>query len=220
MGIRTLTLALAFAAGTASASNLLSFAFSDLNGAVRLGSRTPVFTADWSDQLDLVTNGDVSRLVGSGGTALFDASLDSALANLSIRIDVLNITPDGADGTGVFSIIDADGDALTGTIAGEWNVLAGTLLFFHGEITGATIAPSDGVNDATFDGSAGGSFPSPIRTDGLTGGLTLILNPLVSSPLTTGFEGASTEAGGILVPGAGTLLLPGLVGLAASRRSR
>ncbi len=112
------------------------------------------------------TYGEVSRIVPVAGQAKYDNDVANGYvgswfnlgtsAGVAVSMSISNITAATADGSGSFTVIDADGDTITGNFSGTWLNLGGAAAFagnassvFFNDITAA---------DTTFDGPSGGNF--------------------------------------------------------------
>ena len=111
---RIAAVAVVAAAGSAaSADVILTFGFNDLVGSYDGSSQ---FAAVSGTGSNFSTSGDVTSFVGMGGTANYLPGFASG--SVAVSIDVTNKVGNTADGSGSFSIVDADGDILSGTISG------------------------------------------------------------------------------------------------------
>lgn len=216
----TTIIALAAAGSLASAGSVISsFGYTDLDGSFDSG--TGVFTASAADIVGLQSSGDVSRLLGGGtGTAESDAGfLGLSDADFVIELEIFNITATSADANGIVSIVDADGDTLTASIQGSWDIVSPFgFMFFNGSSSDFSFTDV-GTQDGTFDGGSSGSFSIADLTSQLFDGAVSIL---LRNPGGFGgdFSELSTEADGILIPTPGALAIAGLgvAGMAARRR--
>ncbi len=219
--------ALAGVAGMAASANaitILSFTFSDLNGAFAPSSATTgQFSAGSSNSGGLFTNGDVTSLVAPGGSALYGGAGGVAPGIVDIQLSMTNINTGAltADGLGTLTILDADGDILSGTVMGNFFGSPGGGTFFNGALSNVTIVDGGAV-DPTWNGPNGGSFDRSLggAPQPYTG---FIINLFVNSTgnfFQTAFSGSSTQASGELVPAPATLAALGFGVMALGRRRR
>lgn len=206
-------------AGAAQAEVVLTFGFTDTSGSYDTGTST--FSAVSVDTPEFSTGGDVTRLAAPGGTAEFDTGFASggSSAAFAMSLDVTAKMAGTAKGAGSFTITDADGDTVTGTISGDWISGGGDIVFFNGLITDV-ILTDVGTLDGTFDGPSSGSFGLDIAGQPLEGALVSLFIATGSGFFDTGFSGVSTQVDGVVIPApAGVLALTG-IGLMAVRRRR
>lgn len=211
---RTMLIAVAGLAASATVANaqaILTFAFSDVDGSFSVSDGL------FSGRSNATTSGDVTRLAAPGGTALFNPGFAGGVADFSFDIDVMLTTPSTADGTGSFSIVDAQGEALTGDIEGEFTTL-GSFIVFRGLLSGVQF--NDVSGDGTFDGPSGGSFGTDLPGNPPFTGAFVELFITDSGFFVRDFSGVSTQVIGEIIPAPASLALLGLGGLAATRRRR
>lgn len=202
--------AFAAIAGSASGAVILTYGFTDLDGSY--DHPTTSFQAISNGN----TSGDVSRLAAPGGTADYNPGF-AAPANVAIHLSVFNKVGNLAQGSGTFSIFDADGDELHGNIDGVW--IGGTLgVYFNGDLSNVVL--DNNSPDATFDGPNGGSFSDALPGIPPYEGTFIQLFIRTGGFFTRSFGGVSVQASGEIVPGAGSIALLGLAGLGAMRRRR
>jgi len=210
------------AATTASADVVLTFGFTDMSGQFDLdpgGGPGGQFGARAVDTAVLRTAGDVSRIAVPFGTAVYDDGFVSALdpADVILSISVFNVLGGPiptAEGLGEFTIIDVDGDTISGDIDGLWLLIGGGI-FFNANLTNVVITSDDN----SFDGPAGGSIDvSDLGV--LEGANTVLLTNPVLGFFDTTFRDVSTQFSGELLPTPGAMALLGLGGLVATRRRR
>jgi hypothetical protein len=215
------TLALALAAGCslATAGNVLSsFSYTDLDGAFDSG--TGIFSANAANNADLQSGGDVSKLFGGGsGTAQFDTGFFGLSdADVTIELEIFNITATSADATGIVNIVDTDGDTLSASIQGSWDVVGPFgFMFFNGVSSDYTFTDV-GQQDGAFEGVSGAFSILQIADQLFDGALSIVLrNP---GGFGGDFEGVSTQADGILIPTPGAIVIAGLgvAGMSSRRR--
>ncbi len=209
--------ALIVAAGTASAAMaqpIISFGFTELSGAyTAIDATSGTMTANAVDNASLQSAGDVTRLVGSMGTADFDDGFKSIGGDVSITINVTAIAANSANGSGSFTLTDADGSTISGDINGTF--ATNGFVFFNGNLSNIVINAAD--ND--FEGTAG-SFNTTFANPGPYYGALVQLTFGAGSAFASDFSGSSTEASGLILPAPGAMALAGLGGLVAIRRKR
>jgi hypothetical protein len=208
------------AASAASAQQtILTFGFTELNGSYSVGSG--IFSAVGVDQgvgSPLRTSGDVSRLQGPTGTAVYSPGTGNNRVNVALAVSgILGTT---ANGAGTIQVLDINGDILSATVQGQF-IANGPAVFFNGLLTNASFTSVSGDN--TFDGPSGGSFPLTFAP-ALPPYTGAIIQLYVGSPgnfFSGNFTGVSTQVSGAIVPGPASLAAMGL-GLAAfgGRRRR
>lgn len=203
---------LAASATFANAQTILTFGFTDVDGSFRVSDGV------FEGRSVAGTSGDVSRLAAPGGTAQFNPGFAGGTADFSFDIDVmLTATPGIADGTGSFTIIDAQGESLVGDINGTFNQL-GSFIVFQGLLSGVQF--NDVSGDGTFDGPSGGSFGTDLPGTPPFEGAFVELFISRGGFFDRDFSGVSTQVIGEIVPAPASLALLGLGGLAAARRRR
>ncbi|MBX3364359.1 MAG: hypothetical protein KF866_06290 [Phycisphaeraceae bacterium] len=211
-------------AGTAATATVtLTYGFTDLSGAYAMNDPSnPNLGGSFSAMAGVTSAGDVTRLATPGGTATFldDFVNRNAFADVAINISVFNRVGMLAQGSGTFTITDADGDQLIGDIDGTW--IGGSLgVYFNGDLSNVRFVNVSTVNN-TFDGVDGGSFGMDLP------GQEPFIGAYVQLFLRTGnmgffgrdFSGISVQAAGEIIPAPGSLALAGVAGLLAIRRRR
>lgn len=213
--IRSSVLALIASAGVAAfpaaATVIVSFGFTDLAGTYSGG----VFsTADDAD-----TSGDVTRIEAPSSTADYNVGFSGGTAAVTTSVSVFGIIGNTASGVGSFTITDANGDVLTGTITGTW-IGSGLGIFFNGDLSGVYFDGTNG-DGQFFDGPSGGSFDytSLSGIPPYEGAIVQLFVP-VAGFFSSDFTVESVQVLGEIVPGSGPLAILGLAGFAASRRRR
>lgn len=211
-------LALASIAGADVA--ISTFTFSDLE--------SEYFTQDgvtgyYTARAGVNTSGDVTRLnVPTVETAGFSPAFaldDNSFADVVFSMTVTNITALTADGSGSFSIVDLDGDSITGTLNGMWSrAFAGApVLFFTGTLTNVNF---NGNGDGVFAGTDGLGFALSdfLLNNVFSGGLVQVSFGL-DSFFDESFSGFNSQFSGVIVPTPGSVaLLLGASGIIARRR--
>lgn len=216
--IKHTTVALVLAAASSSAmaqQSILSFGFTDLNGSYTLLGST--FRALGSAG----ANGDVTRLQGPAGTAVYAAG--TTLGRVDVSLTVSGILGGTANGNGTFTIFDADAvnpDSITGTVSGQF-IQNGPVVFFNGLLSNVFLN-DNGVLDGLFDGPTGGSFPLNFgpNTPPFSGALIELFVGSPANFFTGDFSGVSTQVSGQVVPAPTSLAVLGLGLIAAGRRRR
>ena len=218
-GLSVLVIGVVGVAGGAANAQFVTFGFTDLDGSYNQISQQ--FDATAVDFAPLFSGGDVSLVGLGGGTADYDAGFiglaTSADASFSMIVSPINATT--ANGSGSFTIVDADGDEYTGGINGTWTDRGNGFAFFDGDIIRALFT-DNGQQDNMFDGPSGGGF----SLDGLTGtrwyGAISFLMPIPASGFFGGDfdENVTLVDGIVLVPAPASLGLLAVGGLALRRR--
>ncbi len=209
--------ALAALAGTASADVILTWGFTELNGTYN--SITSEFTAKAENNGNLQTTGDVSRLVATTGTALFQDGFVSGAdsSDYQMNINVFNKVGNTADGMGSVVITDANGDTIYADITGDWISPGFGIVYFNGLLSNVVV--TDNSNDGTFDGPGGGSFSSDFSAySNLNGALVQLFTRTGVGFFNTSFSNVTTLVSANVVPTPGSLALVGVAGLLAARR--
>lgn len=199
----------------ATAELVASYGFTELSASFNLDSGE--FTAEASSANGLATTGDVTAFGAGIQTAVFNPGFytGGTDAYALFRMDiVLNSGTSAQAENGRILIVDADGDTLSGTFEGRWDLEFG-FAFFDGQITSAVFSDT---GDGVFEGPGGGSFDNP---DGaLIGALSFLMPEMNDSMFDQNFDGRVTSGDGMLVPAPGALILAGLGGAAMIRRRR
>lgn len=205
-----------FMAAGASAQPIVSATYFDLSG----NWNGALFTAFAAAQPGLNSSGSVARLVSPGGTADFEPGFVSG-ANPADFFLALSFIPGGPGiglGFGSFSITDADGSTMSGSINGLWvddSANNPGQVFFNGSLSGVTFA------GATFDGTNGGSFSTLFGgTPPYDGAITQLFLSPPGNFFTSPFSDVNTGVTMQILPAPGALALMGLGGLIVGRRRR
>ncbi len=210
-------------AGMASADVIVSYSYTDLDGAFDSSSST--FTAAATDMNgggSLETGGDVSRLLGAPGTAGFESGFTAlgTFADVQISLSIFNITADSADAEGTLTLTDLDGDTLTADVVGSWTILNPFgFMFFSGVSENYAFADNNQL-DGEFNGVSGAFEISDLVGNLFDGAVSLLLqNP---GGFGADFSGVSTEGDGVIVPTPGSILIGGLgaLGMIMPRRRK
>lgn len=202
----------------AAPSPLFTMGFTDLDGdyAADDGS-SGTFTAIASQRSlggPFDTAGDVTRVFGDGDTARYRSGflgLGTA-ADVQLTMDVYDVTSSTAMADGSFTVTDANGDVLTGTISGQWRRLGGIFGSFTGLASNVRFVDASG--DGMFDGPSGGSFSTSFPHGSLFEGAIIVLE--TGSWFSSSFANRNTQieaafVGGV-IPAPGAALL-GAIGL-------
>ncbi|MCW5754604.1 MAG: hypothetical protein KIT24_07865 [Phycisphaeraceae bacterium] len=199
-------------ASHASADAIVTFGFTDLAGFYDHG--TGIFTA--ADAAN--TSGDVTR-ADPHSSAFYDVGFSGmGMAAVTFAVDVVPISATLASGTGTFSIVDNNGDTITGDITGTW--IAGALgVFFNGDLLNVVFTDISG--DGTFDGPAGGSFGTDLPGAApYIGAIVQLFIPPGGNFFSSSFDVESVQVLGEIIPTPATAALLGLAGLGMTRRRR
>lgn len=200
------------AAGAASGSLVASFGFTELNASFDLASGG--FTALSSPD----SSGDVTAFGPGASTAVFGPGFSGGPTGAFVELSMDITSTDGVSAqaaNGSFSIGDADGDVLTGTFSGSWELISG-FAFFSGIVDAAQFDGSGG--NGAFDGPDGGSFANP--SGELFGALSMLKFQFGDSLFESDFQGRPASVDGMLIPTPGALAILGAAGLVAARRRR
>lgn len=207
---------------TASAVDLMTFAYSNLNGG--FNSSSLLFTAvDDPDSL-----GNVSRLVSPTGNAAFigtgpDNGFPGAAA-FAVAMEISNASSGSAQvlpGDGALALTDVNGDMFFAGVEGIWVNDNGAAKFI-GSLTG--VVPINTSADGTFDGTTGSNFSMNFPgTPPFSGNvLTLVSEAWFTDAASVAqdFGARTTLAIGTVVPEPATLALLAVSGLAVALRRR
>lgn len=201
-------------ASVASAEDVLSFTFSDLNGSFDAGSS--LFTA--VDDAD--SDGDVTRLIAPVGDAFFAGTLgDGGFAPdaaFDLSLTLADITMLDATAIGALTITDLTGDQITADVTGNW--LYNGSANFVGVLSNVTIV--DVNADGTFDGDGSSGFSLAFPDDLAGNTIALAFDTWFTDDASEpqDFAGVTTLASGAIVPEPATLALLAFGGLIAGRR--
>jgi len=214
---RTMLLAAAGVAATATfahAQAILTFGFTDVDGNFTASDGS--FTGSSSS----VTSGDVTRLTSPAGTAVFEPGfVGTGSSDFSFDIDVMITGTGTADGTGTFTIVDVQGETLTGSLDGTFTELSPGFVAFNGLLSNVEF--NDISGDGTFDGPSSGSFGTDLPGSApYSGALVQLFIDGTGGFFDADFSGVSTQVSGEVIPAPASLALLGLGGLAAMRRRR
>ncbi|MBZ0172156.1 MAG: hypothetical protein K8E66_07240 [Phycisphaerales bacterium] len=207
-------------AGLASADVIVSYSYTDLDGTYDASSGT--FSAEATDNGTLATGGDVSLLIGAKGTAEFDTGFFGlgGLADVDITMSISNVTGSSADGVGMVTLTDTDGDILSASFTGIWNIINPIgFMFFSGTADDYEFT-DNGQADGVFNGTTGSFDMSSLVGNLFDGAISLLLrNP---GGFGDDFAKVSTQGDGILIPTPGAVLIAsvGALGMIAPRRRR
>jgi MYXO-CTERM domain-containing protein len=203
------------APSAASASNILTWGFTDLSGSFNAGAG--LFQAVSVSNDAFRTDGDVTRLAAPGGTAQYRNGAQAGAVQIALTVQ--NAVGGTATGAGLFSITDADGDTLSGLIAGMWISPGAGITYFNGILSGVQFAALPG--HTTFDGPSGGAFGMNLPGSPPYSGavVELFINP-AGGFFDQSFEHISTQASAVVTPAPGAMALLGLAGIGGLRRRR
>jgi hypothetical protein len=208
--------ALGLGTGLASAGLVASFGFTELNASFSIESGE--FSAESDSANGLATTGDVTAYGAGLSTAVYNPGFYTAGTDAYVLFRMDIVSNDGQTAwaeNGRILIVDADGDNLSGTFEGQWDLRFG-FAFFDGQITSALF---NDAGDGLFEGPGGGSFDTPEGT--LVGALSFLMMEMADGLFETSFTGRSASADGMLItPAPGALALVGIGGLIIARRKR
>lgn len=205
-------------ATTSSTAGVISlsstFGFTDLSTSY--DTSTGLYVA----QSSMFTSGDVTDFnsvlpVSAEFNAGQIGNANSAFVEFSMNLN--NITSSGADAiNGQILIRDIDGDTLTGSFEGTWNLLGG-FAFFDGIVESAGY---DSLGNGIFESAgAGDSFANPAGT--LNGAVSFLIQMPEWFDSTSDFaDRVSSGDGVLLTPTPGSVSLLAIGGFAATRRRR
>jgi len=192
---------------------IFDFAYNTLAGSYDAG--TGDFSAVAADSGNLVTSGNVRRLVDGPDSATFSAGFKSLGTAADIIIDMDLVAAEGDelrfDATGTMRLIDADGDEIQATIVGQW-IENGIGQFFNGSLLDVMLV-DNGADDAFFNGTMAGTgfhYGSALGDDSLEGAIVLLQLADRTVTFEDSFQGAATDVAGQIIPAPGTLALAGI----------
>jgi hypothetical protein len=148
---------------------ITTFGFTDLAGSY--DANTGIYMA----MADVITDGDVTRLIPSSQVALFEHDFTGAVANFDLELQITGVTATTANAAGQFVITDANGDMIQGNLGGAW-VRSAPFAILGAQISHVTLVSLSG--DGMFNGPNGGSFSldySQFDPQALTGALTALV---------------------------------------------
>lgn len=187
---------------------LSTFTFSDLE--------SEYFTSDgvsgfYTARAGAFTSGDVTRVqFPSSQTAEYQNAFaldDASLADVVFEMSVSNITALSADGVGNFSIIDLDGDSISGTLTGQWTraFQGAPIMFFTGTLTEVTF---NAGGDGLFEGTDGVGFElTPFLLGNIFEGGLVQVSFGLDSFFDESFSGFHSQFSGVIVPTPGAAML-------------
>ncbi|HRQ71797.1 MAG TPA: hypothetical protein PLU35_02085 [Phycisphaerales bacterium] len=194
---------------------IISYTYSDLDGSFDVS--TMMFDAKVVSN----TSGDVTRLVGGGGTAEFNAGDWGSTAGYMLSLKVGPIDPNGdRSGSGTFVSTDAFGDTISGLVDGRWIDGGNGVVFFNGYLENVLIADNSG--DSRFDGTTSGHFATNFQGPIAPFSGAIVLLQIQNPPDFFGsdFSGVPTLVSALIVPSPGALALALACGTLAVRRRR
>lgn len=208
-------------------ADVFSFTYSELEGDFAVtGADSGLFTA--ADQVGILpfhTQGDVTRLAPPTDTAIFDFA-DAAIGSASIDLSVAAsaITDNHAVASGTLTLVDIDGDTISGSISGQWIRTGSSAALIA---LWSDVVLDNKSMDTTFDGTDGSSWSMTFSLPGRFSGnvVALAFDDWFTDGAGTvvGFENTTTLASGAVlhvVPEPGTLSLLAIGGFAALRTIR
>lgn len=205
----------ALPAGALADVQIASFTFSELSASYE--ATTGAFSAVSSNSGVLQTAGDVTRLAPVGGSAIYGPGVAPGVIDIDISVE--NLTANSATGSGAFTIMDADGDALVGAIDGEWSTRGFGSVFFSGLLSGVEFI-DNGDLDGLFDGPSGGAFDMDLPGSGPYTGAFVEVQIASGGFFAGSYENVSSLASGTIVPAPGAMALLLGAGALGIRRRR
>lgn len=210
------------ASGLASATTIVTLNYNDLSGNYTGNASAGTFNAHAvAIAGGLQSAGDVARVVAPSGVADFQPGFfGGSSANFVLNMTLGPIVANTRTGSGTFTSTDADGDTITATLSGMWQ-LSGTFLAFGGTLSNVAIT-DNGAQDGTFNGSNTGSFQiSDYANQLFTGAIVQLTANVTGGFFASDFTNAATGVNAQVIPApAGFVGLLGLAGLAGRRRRR
>jgi MYXO-CTERM domain-containing protein len=234
----TMIAALVAVGGTAAAAmaqtQLAEFQYEALGSTYTASSATTgTFTASAVNLAALQTEGRVSRTIATEGTAAFEPGFVGAnpFAGFNITLSVNKTSATDGTGSGTFTVTDADGDTLTGSVVnGIWNLVntlpGGPFVAFSGDLVGVSFT-DNGAADGLFNGTDAlnsdnfnfTNFPAIPPFSGAVIALSFDIDTFFDTNISLN-DAVSSQVSADIVPTPGALALLGLGGLAAVRRRR
>jgi len=221
---------LAFAAN-ATVTDLASFSYDSLGGTYietgGAGTGIGTFSALAVNVPGLRSSGIVSRLVAPMSDARvprgFLGTLAAGAANFGLNLSVVPSGVGVANGNGTFTIVDIDGDVITGNVDGQWAAQGSNFITFQGALSNVVFL-DNGILDNLFDGVSGSVLMSPWggAVPPFTGALVQLTFGAPSF-FGTGFVNRNTAVSAQVIPAPAALALlgmGGLGGLVMARRRR
>jgi len=155
-------------------ANLFDFHYGSPASAYTYATGAFVVAADTT--LPSSTTGSVSSMVAPEVANFINTmwTLGGDVSNFVVSMTITNITPTSADGAGTFTIMDFDGDTITGDLVGDWepegssNSFAGTL---------SNVVWHNQSGDDTFQGHIGSVSMSLFPPDPWVGAINLLSTP-------------------------------------------
>jgi hypothetical protein len=192
---------------------LFTFGFTDLDGDYTRNGNSGSFTAVASALANggpFDSSGDVTRVVPVAGTAEFNFGFVAGAdpANFVMNMNITGISANQAQGSGSFTVTDANGDTISGTLSGSWSRLGSVFADFRGLVS--NVALSNASADGTFDGPDGGSFSMDFGTANPLNGAIITL--VTGGWFQSSFQDKDTQIEASIVPAPGAVLL-GALGL-------
>lgn len=211
-------LAISLVAGTASANVVATFGFTDLSGSYDSG--TGLYRAVAADNAQFSTSGDVTAIGSPFATATYAYGFTnrSGFANADFSINVTMNNGTTAVGAGSFTIMDDNGDTLTGDISGLWINGGSGFVYFNGSLSNVSF--NDITGDGTFDGPDGGGFSIPLTQTNNEDGAIIGLFFRGANFFGSSFDLRTAQIAGQILPTPGSLALACVGGLALARRRR
>jgi hypothetical protein len=207
---------------SANGDVVATFTYNSLAGSYSGSGGVGTFTALAANVPGLRSSGNVSRLVPVGGTSLFQAGFVAGVdpANFAVTVSVNVDGAEHATGAGSFTITDADGDTITGSIAGDWTK-NGNFLVLNGILSGVSIN-DNGSQDGMFNGTSADSTDWALNIPGGPNFDGALVSMIFSGTdfFVSNFSNRTTNITAQLIPAPGVALLFGLGTIVAGVRRR
>jgi hypothetical protein len=223
MGSLLAVASIAGLSGAASAATVATLTYTDLAGTYTGNSSGGTFSANAVNLADLHSAGDAARIVPVVGTADFEPGFvaGGSMANFTLNMNLGAIVSGMRSGMGSFTSTDANGDTITGDMAGTWQLLGGYLAY-NGVLSNVVFHSN---HDNSFDGSHSGSFSiADLVTQIYAGAIVnLTTSPgggFFSSNFRDAATGVNAQVTTVPLPPAAWAGLATLAGVVAVRRIR
>lgn len=204
-------------ASSASATVVATFGYSDLRGSYNSGAG--MFSAVAVDSGSFQSAGDVTRLIGPGGTAQFEPGfVSNPQSDFVLNISVFNIVGLTAQGSGSFTATDLNGDTLSGNIDGNWISPGAGIVFFNGLLSNVVFTSVSGDNN--FNSVDGGFTLTGLLGNVYSGAVVQLFTRVGGGFFNNSFDGVAALVSGDLIPTPGAAALLAIGGVFTLRRNR